>query len=109
MKKKLRKIHVGVEDFHWAISNDKEGYVMLRIYRGKQKNHPWIVRFNCQDPWLYFGEWSPGTVAFTPITPGKVSDIIKKIQILLEQRGIYKLSTSEMNFYISKEEELFLI
>jgi len=36
MKKKLRKIHVGGEDFHWAISNDKERYVMLRIYRAKQ-------------------------------------------------------------------------
>jgi len=67
------------------------------------------VRFNCLDPWLYFGEWNPGTAAFIPITPSKVADIIKKIHILLEQRGLYRLSTSEMNFRISKEEELFLI
>ena len=31
-------------------SNDKEGYIVLRIYEPKQKNHPWIVRFK------YFGE-----------------------------------------------------
>ena len=109
MKKKLRKIHVCGEDFYWAISNDKEGYVMLRIYRATQKNHPWIVRFNCLDPWLYFGKWSPGAEAFIPITPGKVADMIKKIQILLEQREIYSLSNSEMNFHISKEENLLLL
>ena len=72
-------------------------------------NHPWIVRFNFHDPWLYFGEWNSIAEAFKPITPGKVEELIKKIQMLLEQKGNHRLSTSEMNFHISNEEELSLV
>ena len=109
MKKKLRKIHVGDEDFHWAISNDKEGYIMLHIYRAKLMNCPWIVRFNFHDPWLYFGEWSQLSEEFKPITPGKVADIIRKIQFLIKRKGLHSFSASELNFHISKEDDLYLM